>query len=497
MVKVINIFSENNTSYMVMPFVEGQTLQQLVEYKGRLDYATVVNYIAQLSEAVGYIHQRDILHRDIKPDNIIITPDNKAILIDFGSAREFIHDKTQAHTSILTQGYAPPEQYSSVSRKGAYSDIYSLGAVFYFALTGQKPTDAAARTMETLPEPQTLVPSIPEAANRTIMRAMRLKSEERQQRVGEFMEELLNKDNAVIPEKKEITYEKQPTKNWKTILAVLIYIIAIVESINVFVEKADDYIREKDWKLYNEAKKSLNDFFKNQNTYEPSSDFGSRHPVIIDTYYSNRYVQYNETSNIPISYLFSGKDKYSDIYKFFKIDSINNGWELFVTEEWNNGFLTYNMYPAFVEYREQENLYMYDWMPSVQECIEDAYDFWVNNSKSNFADFYKKGNIRTVDNLISDFGNEYYDLGFEKVNINSYIVGLLCSNKWLMYNNYYKVFIGYKDGREYKIKIKGHKIDRDRKEIQTKGIIIISSIFAFIIIIHILLYKWRKRKNIN
>ena len=191
-VKVTDIFQENNTAYMVMPFVDGQTLQQMVDEKGRLNYETAVNYIAQIAEAVDYIHQRDILHRDIKPDNIIITPENKAILIDFGSAREFIQDKTQQHTAIYTQGYAPLEQYASNGRKGSYSDIYSLGAVFYFALTGQKPMDAATRTMETMPEPKTLLPSIPEEANRTIMKAMSLKPENRQQRVKEFMKDLLN-----------------------------------------------------------------------------------------------------------------------------------------------------------------------------------------------------------------------------------------------------------------------------------------------------------------
>jgi len=228
-VKIIDIFQENNTAYIVMPFVDGQTLQQLVEQKGRLDYETAVNYIAQLSDAVDYIHQRNILHRDIKPDNVIITPENNAILIDFGSAREFINDKTQQHTTIYTQGYAPLEQYAANSRKGSYSDIYSLGAVFYFTLSGEKPMDAATRMGETMPEPKALVSSIPDEANQTIMKAMSLKPEDRQQNIKEFMEDLLNKKRKIVspspkfqaPPKKE-TSSKTPIILFTILISVLI-----------------------------------------------------------------------------------------------------------------------------------------------------------------------------------------------------------------------------------------------------------------------------------
>jgi len=191
-VEVIDIFDENNTSYMVMPFVEGRSLQSIVEKNGPLTYPEAVNYIAQVANAVGYIHDRHILHRDIKPDNIMITADYKAVLIDFGSAREFEEDKTQAQTSMVTHGYAPTEQYTRNSRKGAYTDIYAIGATLYFILTGKVPYEAAARITEAMPEPRELNPSLPEEANRTIMKAMQLKSQDRHQSIAEFMDDLRN-----------------------------------------------------------------------------------------------------------------------------------------------------------------------------------------------------------------------------------------------------------------------------------------------------------------
>lgn len=288
-VEVIDIFDENNTSYMVMPFIEGRSLQSIVENNGPLPYPEAVNYIAQITNAVGYIHERHILHRDIKPENIMITADYKAILIDFGSAREFEQDKTQRHTSMLTHGYAPPEQYTANSRKGSYTDIYALGASLYFILTGQVPIEAAARSIEELPEPKSLNSKIPDEANRTIMKAMQLKVTDRYQTVQEFMDDLKNVHHDVPPKEKKSKKEKKEKnskqrtiiKRWLLlgVLAVVIVTAGIIAT-NMIIQHVKE--KERIAKEIEEQQKREELLQELRNTYEGAiRDFDSNNNNIV------------------------------------------------------------------------------------------------------------------------------------------------------------------------------------------------------------------------
>ena len=142
---------------------------QGLEIDGPMKYEMAVNYMVQICEALTYIHSKDILHRDVTPDNVIVTPEQKIVLIDFGSARKFIDNKTQRQTTIVKPGYAPLEQHSARSRKGAFTDIYSVGAVFYYLLTGERPMDATERVLEKMKEPIELNPNIPPQFNAIII----------------------------------------------------------------------------------------------------------------------------------------------------------------------------------------------------------------------------------------------------------------------------------------------------------------------------------------
>ena len=144
-VQVIDFFKENNTAYMVMTFIEGSTLSAVVKSKGPLSEGQTKYLIAEVIKGLESVHAKNILHRDISPDNLIITPENQIILIDFGAARAFLKDKTVINSTILKPGYAPIEQYGQTRRKGPFTDLYALGATSWFALTGKRPVDTTDR----------------------------------------------------------------------------------------------------------------------------------------------------------------------------------------------------------------------------------------------------------------------------------------------------------------------------------------------------------------
>lgn len=142
-VRVLRFFEANQTAYVVMEFVAGQPLGEWIKTRRPLAEQRLTAITAALMDGVEVVHRAGYLHRDIKPANIFIREDDSPVLLDFGSAR--VATAHTERTAIVSPGYAPLEQYHTHGNQGPWSDLYALGAVLYWIVTGEKPMEATAR----------------------------------------------------------------------------------------------------------------------------------------------------------------------------------------------------------------------------------------------------------------------------------------------------------------------------------------------------------------
>ena len=150
-VRVMRFFQANATAYMVMEFVEGAALTDWMRTRRPLPQAIIEKIALPLIDGLGVIHRTSYLHRDVKPGNIYIRDDGSPVLLDFGSARSTSGGRDL--TAIVSPGYAPVEQYSESSTQGPWTDLYAMGGVMYWMVTGKKPVDATAR-LKNDPQPR-------------------------------------------------------------------------------------------------------------------------------------------------------------------------------------------------------------------------------------------------------------------------------------------------------------------------------------------------------
>ena len=200
-VEVYEWFEENNTVYIIMEFIPGRSLLDILKKEGILSETRVKQYFIQVAEALKIVHDCKFLHRDIKPENILINSQDRAILIDFGATREFIDGLSSAMSQIVTPGYAPYEQYSHTSKRVRATDFYALCASMYELLTGQLPINAVERVNsmvqggsdDPLVSPRQLNPKISRLMENVILTGMKINVAERFQAADELIEALKGK----------------------------------------------------------------------------------------------------------------------------------------------------------------------------------------------------------------------------------------------------------------------------------------------------------------
>ena len=187
-VRVSDFFIEDRLLYMVMDYIPGQTLDMVVFPDYPLPEATAIHYIRQIGAALQVVHQNNLLHRDVKPQNIILRQGTQeVVLIDFGIAREFSLGSTQTHTSILSEGYAPIEQYFAHAPRTPATDVYGLAATLYALLTARVPIAASLRDRVTMPVPRDLQPQLSAAVNQAVIYGMAVEAGSRPATVDQWL----------------------------------------------------------------------------------------------------------------------------------------------------------------------------------------------------------------------------------------------------------------------------------------------------------------------
>ncbi|MGL4502898.1 MAG: protein kinase domain-containing protein, partial [Planktothrix sp.] len=188
-VEIETVFTEDSLPCIVMEYIEGETLWDVVKDKGLFPEKDALVYIKQIASALHTIHDRGLVHRDIKPNNIILRANsNNAVLIDFGIARQYISGAPL--TSYNTDGFSPVEQYDNDTIQGPYTDIYALSATLYYLLVGDPPPLAWMRRPERLVPPKQRNPKISDPTNEAILKGLELEAANRPSSVQEWVKML-------------------------------------------------------------------------------------------------------------------------------------------------------------------------------------------------------------------------------------------------------------------------------------------------------------------
>ena len=190
-VKALDFFEINNTAYIVMEYLEGITLKQYLRENQRIAPEDLIELLVPLIESLDEIHSQGMIHRDISPDNIMVLPDGRIKLMDFGAARDYTEFGEKSLSIVLKPGYAPPEQYQTHGVQGPWTDIYALCATMYKCITGENPPDAIERVMDDHLKKISAfgIPVLPQIEE-AIIKGMSVAANDRYQNVGDFCEDL-------------------------------------------------------------------------------------------------------------------------------------------------------------------------------------------------------------------------------------------------------------------------------------------------------------------
>lgn len=219
-VEIYDVFEENNTAYYVMEYIPGMNLSDYIKQNGPMTEQQALPVIAQVANALEYIHNRKILHLDVKPANIMFRDNNEVVLIDFGISKRYDDKGTQTSSAILgrSRGYAPIEQYKTTALEhfSPATDIYSLGATLYYLLTGMTPPESDEVLNDGIPQ----IVGVSPAVYNAIVASMQPTVKSRPQSIAEFMS-LFKKGGGAVPHKVNSGSASKQVMKWLAVTFVV------------------------------------------------------------------------------------------------------------------------------------------------------------------------------------------------------------------------------------------------------------------------------------
>jgi len=330
-VSIKDFFLENGTAYIVMEYVDGLTFKQyLASMGGKIPAAQMFEMMKPLMKSLSEIHTAGIIHRDISPDNIMLTKEGNIKLLDFGAARDFANSGNKSLSVMLKPGYAPEEQYRSKGVQGPWTDIYALCATIYKAITGVTPDESSERIRhDELKKPSELGIAIILQQEAVLMKGIAVLQEERFQNINDLYNALYGTTNQEVaspiptsnvsrptppkvdsqpkPElirdlKSEIDIKPQPNirknKKWYGAVGIVAVVILSIVSIglnkNYSILQSDFYDMESNYDQtksdYDDMKNNYEDMKSNyedmKSNYDQQVEFRERIskviPIIID-----------------------------------------------------------------------------------------------------------------------------------------------------------------------------------------------------------------------
>ena len=190
-VQVKDLFYENGTAYIVMDFVEGLTLKKQIGRCGPMSWNQLKPILLNVAKTMDQVHKAGLIHRDLSPDNIMLTPDGDVRILDLGAAKDLNKNSGVSSMQVAKGGFSPPEQYFQQGTSGPCTDIYALAATAYYAITGNKPISAIDRmNKDDLNWNALEMKNVPDNVIRALRKAMSLNSQDRQQSMEEFAAQL-------------------------------------------------------------------------------------------------------------------------------------------------------------------------------------------------------------------------------------------------------------------------------------------------------------------